>query len=818
MASAYLPGPAHAPRPNAAPSDWVRTSASGGPGGDLSGFATAYDAADGYHVLFGGLNSMSFVLQNETMTDAGGHWSTLSLAVHPPAMWVTTMAYDPQTRSVILFGGNVQGNDLNQTWSFANGSWTNLTSSQAPPTRQGASLVYDPADGYLLMFGGSNPYIATATSYENFNDSWAFRSNAQWSQLRTNGTAPNCSLAQSVYDPSTAKVYTFSGMWYGFGSLYNDFPNVTWEYSAGTWTNITETGAPPPRNQAAFAYDPVLGAAVMYGGQNESMTGYLTDVWLLRDGHWSELQSSAPPSAQSGSSFLYDPGTHLLLLVLGVGGLYLPNSITPAEWLFDDFAPGALEISPGNGTLEPPATLSVSVNRSAALPGASYLWTGPSACTLPFGPNFTCRLTASGSYYFQANITNSYGLTVSSSGFNYTVEPSLAAPTLTLSPDSIDLTQSSSFTATASGGAPAYVYNWSGLPPGCGGATGSEISCRPTSAGQFSSIRVEVTDRLGYSHESTPAILTVFGPISLSAFRLAPSVVDLGRPILVSVSAQGGSGTYAYTWTGLPPGCPPGGAAAFTCSASVAGTYAVTVNVSDSAGLSAVASGTLTVAPLPIVSLSLSPSTLDIGQPLAITSLATGGVGGYNFTYIGLPTGCSATRAAQLRCTPSASGPYSIQVTVADAEGSTAVSNRVDLQVDPLLTLALTASASTVDRGSAVELSVAASGGTPPYSYAYSGLPPGCADQNSSVISCRPNVTGTYSVKATVTDAAGASGSNLLTLSVASPSAAGGSGALLLYAVGGAAAVAALGVVLVLRARSRRRATSDEGPDGSGDL
>ncbi|HEV2449180.1 MAG TPA: hypothetical protein VGU43_02075, partial [Thermoplasmata archaeon] len=573
MGPGGVPSLARSPLPRAAPSNWVRTNPGGGPGGDLSGFATAYDAADGYHVLFGGLNSLSFALQNETMTDSGGHWSTLALTVHPPSMWVTTMAYDPQTRSVILFGGNAQGIDLNETWSFANGSWTNLTPTHSPASRQGVSLVYDPADGYLLMFGGSNPYVATASSYENFNDTWAFRSNKQWSQLSTNGTAPNCSLAQSTYDPSTGKVYTFSGMWYGFGSYYNDFANVTWEYSAGTWTNITQSGAPPPRNQAAFAYDPALGAAVMYGGQNESMIGYLTDVWLLRDGHWSELASSAPPAAQAGSSFLYDPGSHLLLLVLGVGGLFLPNSITPAVWVFDDFTPGALEISPANDTLEPPASLTISVNGSTALPGANYLWTVPPACSLPVAPSFTCHLTASGSYYFQANVTNSYGLTEPSAGFNYTIEPPLAAPALTVQPASIDLSQSSTFTAVPSGGAPGYVYHWSGLPSGCTGSTGAVLSCRPTSAGLYSSIQVGVTDRLGYARESAAQSLTVFGPLSLTAFRLAPSVVDVGHPILISVTATGGSGTYAYNWTGLPPGCPPTGAAAFTCSANTTGTF-----------------------------------------------------------------------------------------------------------------------------------------------------------------------------------------------------------------------------------------------------
>ncbi|MCI4333142.1 MAG: hypothetical protein L3K01_05395 [Thermoplasmata archaeon] len=48
-----------------------------------------------------------------------------------------------------------------------------------------------------------------------------------------------------------------------------------------------------------------------------------------------------------------------------------------------------------------------------------------------------------------------------------------------------------------------------------------------------------------------------------------------------------------------------------------------------------------------------------------------------------------------------------------------------------------------------------ASGGQPPYQFGYGGLPVGCASQNLSVISCRANATGNYTVEVNVTDSAG---------------------------------------------------------------
>jgi hypothetical protein len=50
-----------------------------------------------------------------------------------------------------------------------------------------------------------------------------------------------------------------------------------------------------------------------------------------------------------------------------------------------------------------------------------------------------------------------------------------------------------------------------------------------------------------------------------------------------------------------------------------------------------------------------------------------------------------------------------------------------------------------------------ATGGQPPYQFRYSGLPVGCASQNLSEFSCRPNSTGNFSVEVNVTDSAGSS-------------------------------------------------------------
>lgn len=56
--------------------------------------------------------------------------------------------------------------------------------------------------------------------------------------------------------------------------------------------------------------------------------------------------------------------------------------------------------------------------------------------------------------------------------------------------------------------------------------------------------------------------------------------------------------------------------------------------------------------------------------------------------------------------------------------------------------------------GSNFTATTVATGGVAPYSYAYSGLPAGCASTNASAINCAPTVGGTYRITGRATDAA----------------------------------------------------------------
>ena len=78
------------------------------------------------------------------------------------------------------------------------------------------------------------------------------------------------------------------------------------------------------------------------------------------------------------------------------------------------------------------------------------------------------------------------------------------------------------------------------------------------------------------------------------------------------------------------------------------------------------------------------------------------------------------------------------------------------------------ASVPKVDQGQATYLNVTAVGGTPPYSYQYTGLPHGCRSVNAPSDPCFPNETEQFTITVIVNDSVGASANASLALSVVS--------------------------------------------------
>lgn len=103
------------------------------------------------------------------------------------------------------------------------------------------------------------------------------------------------------------------------------------------------------------------------------------------------------------------------------------------------------------------------------------------------------------------------------------------------------------------------------------------------------------------------------------------------------------------------------------------------------------------------------------------------------------------------------------EVFVADS-GSNEVSVIFDGSI-PVIS-SFTATPSQMLLGNSTNLTVTATGGRGNLSYAYTGLPAGCATSNTSLLSCTPTAAGTFTIRAFVNDSLGRGDTSTLTLTV----------------------------------------------------
>jgi hypothetical protein len=93
------------------------------------------------------------------------------------------------------------------------------------------------------------------------------------------------------------------------------------------------------------------------------------------------------------------------------------------------------------------------------------------------------------------------------------------------------------------------------------------------------------------------------------------------------------------------------------------------------------------------------------------------------------------------------------------------------------MTAVLSVSPSQVQQGQSMNLQTTVTGGRAPYSYTYSGLPPGCTGQNSPSLSCNPSSSGTYTLQVGVSDSStNQTQSNSVTVTVTTASNGNGNG------------------------------------------
>jgi hypothetical protein len=530
-----------------------------------------------------------------------------------------------------------------------------------------------------------------AVSANGFNMTSGFEDGTQWSVLNKTdmltgattyyhtwgpvGYIPNLRAVDALTPTNVALFQAVNPSNYYVTAIVTGVPPATPTYSTVAQLLTTTVSAPPPAPQPGTVYTlddsdaRILSAVWQNGIVTTSLAdacggsscaritqAYTSNGTVIQDYNWGLSWNVLYPAASVDSA-----GN--IIMVLGLASASLYASVAVAAILHSE---------PGYA------------NGYFAKTG-SAAWTSSWACN---GSN-VCRY---GDYFGAA--TDPTSTTVWTAGEYLTttslwstyIQAGVAAPltaSASTAPATIDLGQSTNFTAAATGGSgPSYTYVWTGLPTGCTTSSVPQLPCTPTGTGTFT-VNVAVTDPQGGTVNAHTS-LTVHALPTLAAPTANKASADVGQTVtFTSATPVGGTPAFTYKWSGLPAGCGSATASSVTCTFTTSGTLSLTVTANDSVGESATSpalsyaiSPTLVVGPP-----TATPRTANTGTSFTLGVTVTGGSGGDQYAWLGLPTGCLTANAAAITCVPTATGTFNVSVTVTDSNGASVTSAKVAVTV-----------------------------------------------------------------------------------------------------------------------------------------
>ena len=419
------------------------------------------------------------------------------------------------------------------------------------------------------------------------------------------------------------------------------------------------------------------------------------------------------------------------------------------------------------------AAIAYSQTLAAAGGTSPYTWS-VTAGTLPPG----LKLAASGSLTGTPGTAGTFNFTVQAADSNNVTASTALAVTIAgvlgiSTPAALNegsLNASYSQTLAASAGVSPYTWTLTtgSLPQGLNLSTAGTVAGVPVATGTFS-FTAKVTDSLGATASRQFTIVIAIG-LTVSTPPTLPGAT-VGVPYADLLQASGG--TAPYTWTN-PAGSPPAGVSVssngtLTGIPTAAGSSSFTVQVTDSLGHQASAQLSITVAPAPSITTSALPGG-TVGAAYSQSLAATGGTPPYTWSLLNasLPGGLTLSAAGSITGTASAAGMFTFTIRVTD---SAAVSATKLLSITVTAGFSIT-TAAALPNGSlnaSYSQTLAAAGGTPPYTWALTAgaLPAALTLSTAGTITGAPTATGTFQFTATVTDSASGKASQQFTLIVA---------------------------------------------------
>ena len=643
-------------------------------------------------------------------------------AVNPPDAPVasfTTSTVSGDAPLAVSFTNTTSGDATSYAWDF-NGD------GQTDETAVSPSFTFNDPGTYTITLTATGPGGSTTATEVISVTAPLAPPVADFGAAPLIGEVP---LTVNFTNTSVGSEMTFAWDFETDGVVDNNDNSPSYEYTAaGSYTvtltvtnaagtdtktetvNVSETVVQQPPT-AAFSANPVSGTA--------PLTVTFTDLSIGDvSGHQWDFQNDGIVDDTSASpTFTYDTSGDFTakLTVTGPGGT---SEITSLISVLNPVT------APVAGFSATPTDLSVAFITTASGDNLTYLWDFGDGTTST-DPNPTHVYAVAGTYNVIQTVTNSGGSNAITQPVT-TTDP-VTAPVAGFSATPTNLT--AAFTFTGSGDNLAYEWNF--------GDTNISTDPNPTHvyavAGTYS-VTLTVSNSTGAN--SITQEVTVTNPIAAPVAGFSATPTNL----TAAFTFTGSGDNLAYEWnfgdTNISTDPNP------THVYAVAGTYSVTLTVSNSVGANSITQEVTVTDPVaaPIAGFSATPTNLSV----ALTSTASGD----NLTYLwDFGDGNSSTDPNPTHVYAVA-GTYNVTQTVTNAGGSNAITQPVTV-TDPVA--APIAGFSATPTNLSVALTSTASGDNLTYLWDF-------GDGNSST---DPNpthvyaVAGTYNVTQTVTNAGG---------------------------------------------------------------
>jgi len=361
-----------------------------------------------------------------------------------------------------------------------------------------------------------------------------------------------------------------------------------------------------------------------------------------------------------------------------------------------------------------PASASICTGSSAALTASgatTYSWSPSTALNVITGATVSANPTSTITY----SVTGTTNGCPSTTTIVVTVNP---LPTLTITPSSVAICTGSSNSLTASG---ASRYTWAPISS-LNTSSGATVSASPTVTTTYTATGTNSNGCI-----NTQTVVVTVNP--LPTLTITPSSAAICSGSSISLTASGAS---TYTWS---PGASLNISTGATVSASptVATTYTVTGTNSNGCVNTQIA--TITINPLPTLTITPSSASIDTGSSILLTA------SGAN-TYIWSPSaGLVNTTGDTVTASPANSTTYTVSGTNTST-GCTGTQIEV-VTVDPVY---IAASADTAYPNSPVLLMAGGAGPGGTYTW---GPAAGLNATTGNSVLASPLTTTTYTVTGT---------------------------------------------------------------------